>query len=135
MQNHFTINRPILDIITSSAIQYEPHSINVCAVKFFCIFGVQKFPSLKICLNKFPLIKLGYNRNCIIKLKRNGLHFMTDMLKLVPHICLQQKLTIHPLHSEEKMTKQCNSNDSTNYLMSKNKHFLHSSSFIGTYFI
>ena len=87
MQNHFKINRPILDIITSSAIQYEPHSINVFAVEFFCIFGVQKFPSLKICLNKFPLIKWGYNRNCIIKLKRIVLDFITDMVKLSSSSC------------------------------------------------
>ena len=67
--------------ITLSATQNEPHSIKVYAAEYLCIFGVQKFPSLKICLNKFPFTKWKYNRNCIVKLKRLGLHFMPDMSK------------------------------------------------------
>ena len=108
MQNYFKINISVLDIATWSTTQYEPHSINVFAVEFFCIFGVQKFPSLKICLNKFPLTKWGYNNNCIIKIKRNALHFMTDMVKLSSSSCTLfcfAKVAIHPLKVRRKWQK------------------------------
>ena len=63
---------------TLSAKQNEPHSTKVLARDIFCIFGTQKFPSLKICLNKFASTKSGLcniNLTLIIQHNRRNLEF------------------------------------------------------------